>query len=257
MDIKKVANSLPSDTPMIDNSVEIFREDVSLLITKNPAAVVLIMQRMVDAIHECLMGIPVDRRRSATPDFSSRMNGLLGRGKAYAIFSELQGRLCLHWHGLYWCGVPSWLVQRSAGSVVGDCLAQFTQIIHSASADCRLHGVKLFNRLAKERLRSGYYCPPPVTASAGELNKLGEICMVCTNGHSHCATCRKSTRGERECRLQYPRPTASSTDTFYELHPIVTDNGVTAEVNIIVIIVIYFLITLFLLIIILIIFIYF
>ena len=28
LDIKKVANSLPSDTPMIDNSVEIFREDV-------------------------------------------------------------------------------------------------------------------------------------------------------------------------------------------------------------------------------------
>ena len=230
-DIHNLANSLPSDTPVLDDGLELFREDVSALITQNPTAVVLMMQRMVHALHECLMGIPVEIRRTGDPDFSSRKNGILGRGKAFFDVTELQGRNALHWHGLYWTGTQPWVVQRSAGSEIGYRLAHFTKRMHSACANARLHAVKLFKRLAGTSLRSAYFCPPPVRTSAYQLDRLGEVCMVCTNGHSHCASCRKSERGETECRLQYPRPTSDTTDTFYELRPIVTDEGVKVKVN--------------------------
>jgi len=203
------ANNLPQNLPDLDQATEFYRHEIGELITKDPTAVVLLMQRMIKELHETLIGIPSQYKKTRSPDFSSRLAGLLGRAKAFFDVTELQGRKALHWHGLYWTGLPGWLVQRVAGSRLGDVVAAYNRETHQAHASPRLHALKLIRRMKDKPLKSGYFCPPPSDLDAAEIADWGEAAIVCICGHSHCMTCHKGNRGDDECRLAYNRATGT------------------------------------------------
>ena len=215
------ASSIPNLTTTnlsdTDEGVEIWRQDVAEEITSDPAACTLMMDRLVKALHQCLIGLSYNGRKTKT-DFSSRQRGLLGRARAYCEVTELQARKMLHWHGFYWTGLPLWLVQRAPNTRndtttefndLGHHVADLLQKTHDAMAPPRLHAIRLLAKVNKssenlKKNRPSYFAPPSPSLSIKRLENTG-FATMCAHCHGHCSTCHLTVRGVCECRLSYPR----------------------------------------------------
>ena len=233
----EAASALPP-LPAVDDGVVVWRQHVGDAITRDPTAVALVCQRLMNAVNEVLIGVPRREKRS-TADFTTREPGMLGRAQAWFHVSEVMGRsvqalhyggcpqsptpcdflsrLCrkmLHWHSLVWAGVSHWVTQRCAGAV-GDLGAHVSSILSQAfvaHAEPALHAARLLRRINEESsLRAAYYAPPPPGLSGAEILAWGEAVIAATNSHSHCSTCHKGVMGESRCRLCYGRGTCTCT----------------------------------------------
>ena len=204
------AQQLPNMIPNLEEGEVIWRQEVGTLITNNPAAVTVMCQRMMEAVDECLIGLPRTTRRSRIPGYS-QPTGVLGRARAIFWVSENQGRKQLHWHGLIWAGLPQWLPQRAAGHDLGRVIADILSSVFSASAPPNIHAINLLRRQANQNQNPAFFSPPTPNTSAADIRLCGQAANVAISGHSHCETCKKGEKGRNECRLAYGRPYATNT----------------------------------------------
>jgi hypothetical protein len=164
---------------------------------------------MMDSLHEALVGIPVETRRSVAR-FSSNPPGVFGRAHAFFSVTELQGRKQLHWHELFWTGMPHWLTQRAAGASedLGAYIGATLAAAFSANAPPNMLAAGLLRREANVNnyTRPAYSCPPPPGADIAEWG----LAASSSFPHVHCLTCRKGKIGECSCRLDYDRPTCTN-----------------------------------------------
>ena len=206
------ATALPP-LPAVDEGVVVWRQHVGDAITRDPTAVALICQRLMNAVNEALLGVPRREKRSVAV-FTTQLPGIFGRARAWFHVSEVMGRQMLHWHSLLWAGLPHWLAQRSAGAV-GDLGAHVSAILAQvfvAHAEPELHAARLLRRLAEDNsVRAAYYAPPPPGLSGDEVLAWGRAVIAATNSHSHCSTCHKGLMGKTCCRLCYGRGTCTCT----------------------------------------------
>jgi hypothetical protein len=166
---------------------------MSDLITRDPPAVALLCQRMMDALNQALVAVPHDVRRTSV-DFSRRPRGVLGRARAWFHVSEVTGRKVLHFHGTFWAGAPQWLTQRCAGAPHGLC----PLVSHPQSHLQRLRpAASARGALAATAARLQAESGPCVTAPAQapcSQRQSGLAVNVATNVHSHCPTYRRASR---------------------------------------------------------------
>ena len=218
LDLNVLSGTLPP--PLLPNPpgsigaepVEIWRQEISLAITRDPAAVALLCQRMMEAVNEAMLGVPRSQKRTKV-DFSRRVRGIVGRLRAWFHVSEVTGRKKLHWHGVYWTFLPLWLSQRCAGARhdLGVYISQMLATAFNAHASARLHGVHLMRRMQKQELKAAHFCPPPSETGARQVWNWGCAVSVALSVHRHCPTCHVGPRGPTECRLSYRRPTVTCT----------------------------------------------
>jgi len=196
----------------MENSKVIWHDKVKDIITSDPAAVVIICQRMLDAFHEHLLGLP-KRGRKTNSHISKQKPGLFGRGRAWAYVSEVTGRNMLHFHGLGWVGLPQWLTQKASLSpTLRKTISSIFRSAYHSHADPNVHTTNLLRRMNDIKvLRPQYFAPIPNPSmmTISNIERWGQACNVAQNLHGHLPTCRKGPRGKCECRLSYGRPTGT------------------------------------------------
>ena len=73
---------------VVSEDTEIWRTNVGNDISRDPAAIALMCQRLVDAVLELLVGVPMRSRKTST-DFTSRPKGCFGRPRAWFSVTEV------------------------------------------------------------------------------------------------------------------------------------------------------------------------
>ena len=211
-DFGEYANILPSLIEPLGEPIEIWRREIAQAIREDPVAVALMCQRLVDALNDTLIAIPLNRYRRKTPkmNFSNPTMGALGQSHAYFWVTELQARKQLHWHILYWGGLPHWLSQRCAGSGVnmslGKVITDVLETTFCAFAHPRVQALQILRRLSNIPPCHPAYQSPPVSNITGDkIREIGKAVAANINLHRHGFSCRKGDRGKLECRLAYGR----------------------------------------------------
>jgi hypothetical protein len=202
---------LPGNLPVIPEAVTIWQEEIAGIISKDPVAVALIGYRMLQAFSSTLLGVKLTDKKTFA-NFESQTGGLFGLPKAYFWVHELTGRNILHFHALYWVGLPPWLTQRLAVSNEwSTLLTSMFKDIYNASITPELHACNLLRRHDNVKFpAAAFFTPPPLNSSTEEIRNLGMSVASVKQVHSHMLTCRKGTRGETMCRLCYGRATETS-----------------------------------------------
>ena len=85
-------------------------------LSKNPVAAARIFERQVRAFLEVLLGLPSSKQTKKDRAVCNRKNGLFGTCVAHCTCYECQGRGSLHFHGLFWGGIPPWLLDMVVGN---------------------------------------------------------------------------------------------------------------------------------------------
>lgn len=93
---------------------DISEEELQRLMAENPVAAAEVYQRMMHAVAECLLGLPVEsgKVRKSTP-VAAREGGLFGTPVAFFAVTETSGRKALHFHLIFWGGMAPELVQAA------------------------------------------------------------------------------------------------------------------------------------------------
>ena len=209
----ELCNKLFNDIINDENieTIELWHQKLSEHISNDPAAIVMICNRLCDSFHQYLFNIPKEQKKSFS-NFSFNPPGVFGRGKGWFTVTEVTGRKMVHIHGLAWVGHPQWLLQKIAlSNKFKKDIVTILNSVYQSYAPPRVHALNLLRRLFNVKyLKSSFFAAPnPSDVSMNDIKECGNASMVNKNGHSHCPTCRKGNRGKYECRLAYPR----STDT--------------------------------------------
>ena len=85
-------------------------------LSKNPVAAARIFERQVRAFLEVLLGLPSSKQTKKDGAVCNRKKGLFGTCVAHCTCYECQGRGSLHFHGLFWSGIPPWLLDMVVGN---------------------------------------------------------------------------------------------------------------------------------------------
>ena len=85
-------------------------------LSKNPVAAARISERQVRAFLEVLLGLPSSKQTKKDCAVCNRKKGLFGTCVAHCTCYECQGRGSLHFHGLFWGGIPPWLLYMVVGN---------------------------------------------------------------------------------------------------------------------------------------------
>ena len=143
----------------------------------------------------------------------------------------------LHWHSLFWGGLPHWLTQRCAGhDELAKHVSGLLTTAYTAHVTPELHAARLIRRMeGVTNIRPAYYAPTPPDVAAPaiavplvipsgatpeDITKLvaarnilaaGDATLANVNVHTHCPTCHKGFIGQCDCRLAYPRGTGTNT----------------------------------------------
>ena len=131
-------------------------------LAKNPVAAARIFERQVRAFLEVLLGLPSASVTRKDRPVCTRRKGLFGTCVAHCTCYECQGRGSLHFHGLFWGGIPPWLLDmvRGNGDLIRAVAAVLDQQIcasldaelHDAWEHCTSEGVKAPRMLEKQQL---------------------------------------------------------------------------------------------------------
>ena len=211
-------------------------------LAKNPVAAARIFERQVRAFLEVVLGLPSASVTRKDRPVCTRKNGLFGTCVAHCTCYECQGRGSLHFHGLFWGGIPPWLLDmvRGNGDLIRAVAAALDQQI-CASLDAELHdawehrtreGVKAPRMLEKQQLLGEL--PDDPGAAAKIIEQFSDEVF----GHLYIhrcliSSCGKPPGGKCGCRFALPRAAGeyySETRPYFVVARKGTGNCYTIEV---------------------------
>ena len=114
-----IDNELSSCLWMGDHQARVPLPEVSRrfeALCKNPVAATRIFERQVRAFLGVLLGLPSSKQTKKDRAVCNRKNGLFGTCVANCTCYECQGRGSFHLHGLFWGGIPPWLLDMVVGN---------------------------------------------------------------------------------------------------------------------------------------------
>ena len=211
-------------------------------LAKNPVAVARIFERQVRAFLEVLLGLPSASVTRKDRPVCTRRKGLFGTCVAHCTCYECQGRGSLHFHGLFWGGIPPWLLDMVQGS--GDLIRAVAAVLDQqicASLDAELHdawehrtreGVKAPRMLEKQQLLGEL--PDDPWAAAKIIEQFSDEVF----GHLYIhrcliSSCGKPPGGKCGCPFALPRAAGeyySETRPYFFVARKGTGNRYTIEV---------------------------
>jgi thymidylate kinase len=174
------------------------------LAADNPVATSETYQRIVDATHTILFGLPDTRCRKGC----TRNKGIFGVPTAHIHVTETSGRKALHVHGALWVSMAP---QAIAGVVRDDVLfgkvaaALETQLC--TAVDWEVHIVHRAQRAMGRKVaarRNSFQPPFRLDTPAGAQQ--AAFAAVEMGDHVHKDTCHKPPSGCLGCRGGYPKP---------------------------------------------------
>ena len=183
-------------------------------LAKNPVAAARIFERQVRAFLEVLLGLPSASVTRKDRPVCTRRKGLFGTCVAHCTCYECQGRGSLHFHGLFWGGIPPWLLDMVRGN--GDLIRAVAAVLDQqicASLDAELHdawehrtreGVKAPRMLEKQQLLGEL--PDDPRAAAKIIEQFSDEVFGSLYIH-RCliSSCGKPPGGKCGCRFALPR----------------------------------------------------
>ena len=166
------------------------------------------------AFLEVLLGLPSSKQTKKDRAVCNRKKGLFGTCLAHCTCYECQGRGSLHFHGLFWGGIPPWLLDMVVGNseLVQAVAAVLDQQI-CAALNAHIHQDyehRLKHKVEAPRMLEEKHLLPPLLddphEAAREIEQLAS--KVFGNIQIHrclIASCGKPPGGKSGCRFGLPR----------------------------------------------------
>ena len=183
-------------------------------LSKNPVAAARIFERQVRTFLEVLLGLPSSKQTKKDRAVCNRKKGLFGTCAAHCTCYECQGRGSLHFHGLFWGGIPPWLLDMVVGNselVKAVAIVLDQQIC--AALDAHIHRDyehRLKHKVDAPRMLEEKQLLPPLSDDPHEAAREIEQFASKVFGHiqfHRCliASCGKPPGGKSGCRFGLPR----------------------------------------------------
>ena len=138
-----IDNELSLCLSMGDHQVRVPLPEVSRrfeALSKNPVAAARIFERQVRAFLEVLLGLPSSKQTKKDRAVCNRKKGLFGTCVAHCTCYECQGRGSVDFHGLFWGGIPPWLLYMVVGnSELAKAVATLLDQQICAALDAHIH----------------------------------------------------------------------------------------------------------------------
>ena len=183
-------------------------------LSKKPVAAARIFERQVRAFLEVLLGLPSSKQTKKDRAVCNRKKGLFGTWVAHCTCYECQGRGSLHFHGLFWGGIPPWLLDMVVGnSELVKAVATVLDQQICAALDAHIHQDyehRLKHKVEAPRMLEEKQLLPPLPDDPHEAAREIEQFASKVFGHiqiHRCliASCGKPPGGKSGCRFGLPR----------------------------------------------------
>ena len=183
-------------------------------LSKNPVAAARIFERQVRAFLEVLLGLPSSKQTKKDRAVCNRKKGLFGTCVAHCTCYECQGRGSLHFHGLFWGGIPPWLLDMVVGnSELVKAVATVLDQQICAALDAHIHQDyehRLKHKVEAPRMLEEKQLLPPLPDDPHEAAREIEEFASKVFGHIQIhtcliASCGKPPGGKSGCRFGLPR----------------------------------------------------
>ena len=201
----------------LDSELE---ETLQKLVTSNPVAAAVVYRKLIFAVTKALMHCAVDTSSTKkTVPVSSRPKGIFGTPLANYYVTEVQARMALHCHGLFWGGfMPAMLANLAAHKVVvNGVLRDALKSAFSTSMTLPEHLV--------DAARISCAIPParssfaPIPTDSTSLSECSVACAFSSQMHRHCNTCHLGDHGLLGCRMGCEFPHSDPSLIMVQLQP--------------------------------------
>jgi hypothetical protein len=164
-----------------------------------------------------------------TVPVGSRPKSMFGTPLANYYVTEVQARMALHCHGLFWGGfMPAMLANLAAHrAVVNGVLRDALKSAFSSSMTLPEHLV--------DTARISCAIPParasfaPIPTDSTSLSECGVACAFSSQMHRHCNTCHVGDHGRLGCRMGCEFPHSDPSLIMVQLQPRVTSTTNTSD----------------------------
>ena len=211
----------------LDSELE---ETLQKLVTSNPVAAAVVYRKLIFAVTKVLMQCAVDTSSTKkTVPVGSRPKSMFGTPLANYYVTEVQARMALHCHGLFWGGfMPAMLANLAAHrAVVNGVLRDALKSAFSSSMTLPEHLV--------DTARISCAIPParasfaPIPTDSTSLSECGVACAFSSQMHRHCNTCHVGDHGRLGCRMGCEFPHSDPSLIMVQLQPRVTSTTNTSD----------------------------
>ena len=171
------------------------------LATQNPVATTLFYEQLMEAVFAAIIGVPPSHRRRKSIPAPTRPRGGFGKGCAWSLVHETNGRKSFHFHASFHGGsVPALLANVVGIAELEAAVAAALDSVYRAWVPLDVHALDAARRSLKVvAVKHTYSNVPAPPCDEESLQKFQR--EACFRGlqygfHTHAQTCHKGKAGK-------------------------------------------------------------